>query len=98
MKKIYKYILPITDNPVIQVPKDAILLDIQVQNDIVVCWLIVNTESYLVDIIFKIYGTGSEINTDKLLYLKTVKTHNDKLIWHIFMNPSQDIELQFPRL
>ena len=98
MKTIYKYEIDIHDKSIIHVPRNSILLDIQLQGDSIMAWFIVDIDAEIVGIEFEIYGTGYNIETNKLLYLKTVKTHNDFLVWHIFMNPGQDIELQFPRL
>ena len=98
MKAICKYLIPIHDKSTVLIHKGSVLLDIQTQGDYIMAWCISDPNAEIIGIEFEVYDTGYNIKPEKLLYLKTVKTRNDRLVWHIFINPSQDIELQFPRL
>lgn len=80
MKTIYKYKI---DNEVeIDEPIEKVL-DIQIQNGFIVLWAIVSDRQPKSKILFKIFGTGWEVDDFPGIYLKTVQDY-EGYVWHIF--------------
>ena len=80
MKTIYKYKI---DNGVeIDEPIEKVL-DIQIQNGFIVLWAIVSDRQPKSKILFKIFGTGWEVDDFPGIYLKTVQDY-EGYVWHIF--------------
>ena len=92
MKMIFKYPLgmDIHHNAVfeIEMPRNAKILDIQVQGSIPVLWAIVNPNKEKRKYSFHVFGTGFEMTDYEKKhydYVKTVQTgHLNALVWHIF--------------
>jgi hypothetical protein len=84
---IYKYNLEIGRSNIIKLPLLTQVLSVETQKDNIVLYGLVNVEekeTALYDI--KIYGTGYIIDIDLTSYtfLGTVKTYDDRFIWHVF--------------
>jgi hypothetical protein len=78
MKQIWKYPLNLTEKQFIYMPKDAEILSVQLQDNIITLWSMVNHDNAdeLEPRCFQIYGTGTEIVTDmgvQRKYLATVR-------------------------
>ena len=87
MNTIYKYALKITDNQVIQIPKQNGALSVGEQRGTLCLWALVNTTDILVDAHIKIIGTGHPIDDLDLqiwTFLGTVQMNNG-LVFHIFV-------------
>ena len=84
MKKvIYKY--PLTSFPecTIQMPEEAKILSLQMQNGVITIWALVNAEGDLdVDRTFLMKATGQPFVTDGLEYLTTIQEGH--YVWHVF--------------
>ena len=80
MKTIYKY--KIDSGVEIDEPIEKIL-DIQIQNGFIVLWAIVSDRQPKSKILFKIFGTGWEVDDFPGIYLKTVQGY-EGYVWHIF--------------
>ncbi len=71
----------------IELPADAEILDIQIQDYEATMWVLLNTEDEKIERTFKMFGTGVEI---KIIdsehfyeYLSTVQFENEE-VYHIF--------------
>ena len=83
--RIYKYPMVITDKQTILMPKDAVILDIQIQDQQLVLWAIVNPGNEIEIRHFNIYGTGHEIDSEvSKQYIGTYKLFNGDLVFHVF--------------
>jgi len=83
MKTIWKYDLCITYYQEILMQKDAVIIDIQNQNDILTMWAKVDTSAAKEYRKFSVYGTGHQINNeDRLYYIKSVQM--PPFVWHVF--------------
>ena len=72
----------------IEMPKNAKILDIQVQGSIPVLWAVINPNKPKRKYTFHVFGTGFEMTDYEKKhydYVKTVQTGNsNNLVWHIF--------------
>lgn len=82
MKVIYKYPLSLTEENVIEAQFEQ-LLDVQFQHGQLVAWAIINDRQPKSKILFKIFGTGGEVDDFPGIYLKTVQDY-EGYVWHIF--------------
>ncbi len=83
--KIFKYELPLEENPVIEMPIGASILDIQYQNHKLMLWAMVSPQDRLIDYNFRIFGTGHDVYCHhQLEYIKTVQDELTGFVWHIF--------------
>lgn len=86
MKKvIWKYEIS-PDKTSIEIPKDAEILSVQMQNDKPCIWALVNPENKLTEKIIEIYGTGHEIPCDGLhrIFRGTFQLFDFGLVFHLF--------------
>lgn len=86
MRKIFKYPLSVSDHQEIQVPAGGEFISVQVQNDVMCLWALVDEDKVQEAREIRVIGTGHPIYDDsgKLDYIGTVQTMNGQLIWHIF--------------
>lgn len=87
MRKIYKYPLEIVDEQIVNVPAGAILLTVQVVNNEICLYAIVDESQPLKQRLINIYGTGQPIDDEiylKSRYIDTVI--HGQYVWHIFEN------------
>lgn len=95
MQVIYKYDLPISDYPVVEMPVGAIIMSIQSQNDGVFIWALIDKQEEGREYReFVVFGTGHPIeeDLDTLTYLESVMSNG--YVWHIFeRNPQQEEEI-----
>ena len=86
--KIFKYEMPITDNPLVEMPEGAKVLSFNTQNGVPCIWALVDPAAKKVVREFYIYGTGHKIYTDnrQILpdYIGTIVTMGGALVWHLF--------------
>lgn len=81
-KRIWKYILQITDEQIIEVPSGAKLLHIDQQEGRLCLWMIVDIESELTKFVVNIVGTGNPVPNELPPYIGTAQIHT--LVWHVF--------------
>lgn len=85
MKKIFKYELEVTDNQVISIPSDNIL-SVEEQNEKVVVYALVDTDTTPIKYEFGMNGTGNPITfeIEHFAFLGTVKMYGGSLMFHVF--------------
>lgn len=84
MTTIYKYQFDIADKVEVEMPRHAIILSIQVQDNKPTLWAQVETGHQMETRTFRIYGTGHSLDmfATEGKYLQTIQL--DGLVWHIF--------------
>ena len=89
--KIFKYIIPVQDKVVLELPMNSELLSIKEQHDKLVLYVEhyakPDPDNVLVRYTLRIVGTGHHYSFNRALYKfwDTVKTHDGQLMWHIFV-------------
>lgn len=85
MIKIYKYEFVVVDEFSIEMPKDAKILTVQIQQETSCIWALVNIDNVQQKRYFEIKGTGWEIkDVEKLNYIGTFQQASGLFIWHLF--------------
>ena len=86
MKEIWKFTLPVTDYPVVSMPKGARVLSVGVQHGEVQIWALVDPEAPKELRGFRVAGTGHplEDEIESLRFIGLVQMGD--LVWHIFVN------------
>ncbi|MDF1547153.1 MAG: hypothetical protein P1P88_04990 [Bacteroidales bacterium] len=84
--KIWKFKLKKERSQLVKMPSKAEIMDIQLQNDNLVMWALIDPDDEEIEVKINMYGTGCEINntTSKDEYLATVQ--EGLFVWHFFMN------------
>jgi hypothetical protein len=84
-KTIWKYELT-PDKLSIEMPKDAEILSVQMQNDIPCVWALVNPENKVKEKVIEIFGTGHEMYCDGISrkFIGTFQMHGGLLVFHLF--------------
>lgn len=84
--KIWKYVLQMEDEQTIKMPKGAKVLSVQMQNDEICVWALVDPAAELENKAFWIIGTGNPFYLDMNFakYIGTVQQLGGRLVWHIF--------------
>jgi len=82
MSVIWKFPLEVRMEQRIRMPRDSVIVDVQVQNGQICMWAICNPDRIEVDREFLIIGTGQEFDTTETYYRGTVQ--NGVVVWHIF--------------
>ena len=92
MKTIYKCSLKLKDENIIKIPEKSEIMDIQMQNGLPVMWVLVDTDSPVIDVKISIYGTGCNIpeGTTENDYIATVQ--DGSMVWHFFLTYEKYIE------
>lgn len=80
MKTIYKYELTGHYTTELDLPHNAVVVDVAVQNDVICLWIPVDTEASTVKRYFTVVGTGWELD-DNMRYIGTV--HVPPFVWHV---------------
>lgn len=86
MKTIYKYEIS-PDINYIEIPKDAEILSLHVQNNKPCIWVLVDTEKDIEERYFEFFGTGHYIPCDMGIDRKFIGTFlidSDSLVFHLF--------------
>lgn len=69
----------------VEMPKDAKILSLQIQDGYICIWAMVDTDKPVERRRFTRYGTGHEIIASDVRFLKFIETIQDgPLVWHIF--------------
>lgn len=83
---IWKYPIQVTPNQVVEMPKGARILCVQVQNGTLCLWALVNPALPKEQKFVAVLGTGyerSEAQIANYTYLGTVQ--NPPFVWHVFV-------------
>ena len=84
---IWKVPIKPTDEQTISLPKDAVILTIQIQNENPYLWALVNPAAELENRYIQIFGTGYPINYDTPIsrkYITTFQMANGQIVFHAF--------------
>lgn len=85
METIFKYQLNPIAEQVIEMPLGAEVLTVQVQNGNPCIWAKVNPKKRTVRHLFRIIGTGHQINAEFIgKYIGTYQLDNGSLVFHVF--------------
>lgn len=95
MLTVYKYPIPLMDIFHLDLPTNAQILHFGSQNDQIYIWAKIDTDSELETRSFRFAGTGHDLTnlihnrrnhviSNNLLYIGTVKIHNETLVFHLF--------------
>lgn len=88
MIKIYKYPLELKDLNEIDMPEQAEILSVQIQNGIPCLWAKVNTDYPEEKRAIRIIGTGNSINPcEPLVFITTYQFEG--LVFHVFEIPNE---------
>jgi hypothetical protein len=85
---IYKHVLELKDEQLVEMPAPLQLLDVQYQNGSLCLWALVSENAPKERVPIRIIGTGQEWDdytriTEKWEYLATVQQEN-MFVWHVF--------------
>ncbi len=82
-KTIYKYLLANSPGPqTIRLPKNARVLHVGSQDEILMLWCMVDPNNASVTRRFEVFATGQKVDSVGLNYLGT--TQVQPFVWHIF--------------
>lgn len=83
---IWKYVVPIQDRVILQMPKGAQLLAFQTQESKPCLWALVDPTAKLVEHHFRVVGTGNPTEFDNSnIYIGTVQVLGGRFVWHLFL-------------
>ena len=83
MINIFKYPVEI-GKFTIKLPKDFRILSVQMQRDNPFMWIIVDTETDMIEVDFITRGTGHEFEETEQDFVGTFQMAGGSLIWHLF--------------
>ncbi|MEE9568331.1 MAG: hypothetical protein V3W37_03005 [Candidatus Binatia bacterium] len=85
MHAIWKYPFPDPTGGTFNMPGDAQILDVQMQNGTPCIWALVKIDRPKVSRTFCVIGTGHSIeDISRLGYIGTFQMMNGALVWHVF--------------
>ena len=80
---IFKYPVPIQDQPVIPLPVDAKILSVAEQDDLIYLWALVDTEAEFERRPFSLRGTGHPADgLENVPFIGTI--HYGSLVFHLW--------------
>ena len=84
MRAIWKYPIGLSIEPVVHsMPEGAQILTVQVQQDVITLWAMVDPDQPRTDRRFVVWGTGHRhSDAEKLTYIGSVQM--GPFVWHIF--------------
>ena len=84
MQTVHKYPLPTADNTSILLPHGAKILHVDVQNNELCMWALVDPARRLGKRRFRIAGTGHPIEEEKVRHLGTALLYDGQIVLHVF--------------
>lgn len=85
MITVWKYETPIQDEIIeIDLPQNSEILEVAIQYEFVYMWVKHETNNMKQTRKFKWFGTGQEIESQNLRYIKTLHVNNGYLVFHLF--------------
>lgn len=85
MQTIYKYALPQTVSATkVQLYEDARILDVQMQDDALVFWALIEDTKPPKDFMFLVAGTGIELPLDMSEWRYVGTAQDGYYVWHLF--------------
>jgi len=86
MKVIWKYKIYPTEEQKLDIPENAKLLDVQIQDGEPCLWVLVNPEGVRVDRIVSVIPTGQTKESINGEYAGTFQLHDGVLVFHVFID------------
>lgn len=86
-KSIWKYPVRVTDRLIVEMPKGAEILCVQVQRDEPCLWALVTPDTTTEKRFFEMFGTGHPVPSDMGIarqYIGTFQLHGGSLLFHVF--------------
>ena len=88
MKTIYKYPIEIMDSQIVTMPIGSHALSVQMQDNQLCIWVLLETSLVSWNRQVRIFGTGNPINLkDRWEFLGTVQ--DDYYVWHVFIEDEE---------
>lgn len=84
MKVIYKYLIAIEDYQQIDMPEEAKIISLQIQNDMPCIWVEVDTSKRQSPRPFFLYGTGQPIGDISQIHIGSFQLLGGKLVYHLY--------------
>lgn len=82
---IYKYPIQITDRQIVEMPKQAEILCVQVQREVPCLWALVNLDGVMAKRTILVYGTGHPVpDSTQQKYIGTIQLNGGSLVFHVF--------------
>jgi hypothetical protein len=86
MKTIYKYQLETTDFQTVMIPEKSNIIALQTQYEKPCIWVEVETENEKVPHVFRIFGTGHELQIGLgMTYVGTYQIMNGSFVGHVYL-------------
>ncbi len=93
MKKIFKYPLQTMDDQLIKMPAGAVVLTIQVQQDVPCIWAEVDPVAPIIKRRFLTVGTGHPMpDVDSAHYVGTYQIQGGALVFHVYTDRKEYTE------
>ncbi|HEY4088805.1 MAG TPA: hypothetical protein VGM43_22900 [Bryobacteraceae bacterium] len=90
--RIYKYDISLTDHVRLSLPKDARILDAQIQGARLRLWAVVDPDAPHETVEFRIIGTGHPIIDYRPDWGHVSTVQDREFVWHIFRVPSGEAQ------
>lgn len=89
-QQIWKYEIATTDWQHIEMPKNAKILCVQIQNRMPCIWAMGDTEEELINRKIVVIGTGHDVpDYEELIYIGTYQLDDGRLVFHVFERVSK---------
>jgi hypothetical protein len=87
LRTIHRYVLPITDRPVINMPVDARVLFAPPSERVdmgIEIWAEVSVDAAMAPRAFRVVGTGNPLPGDCERFIGTVINDGGRFVWHVY--------------
>lgn len=84
MQIVWKYHIAITHEQFLELPENAVILSVMVQNHLPCIWVKVDPQANIVRRRIHIYGTGHPITIPALPYIGSFQMNGGALVFHVF--------------
>ena len=84
MDKVFKYPLQILDEQFVHMPKDAIILCVQVQRGVPCIWASCDPDNTVIKRRIITYETGNPMRLNHGKYIGTYQMDSGMLVFHVF--------------
>jgi len=84
MATIWKFPFRINDTVLLDMPRNARVLSVQLQHDVPCLWALVNPANRDEQRTFRIRGTGHSHDDDGGQFIGTIQMAGGNLVWHVF--------------
>ena len=81
---VWKYAIVLTDTFTIPMPEGYLILSVQMQYGFPFVWALVNSSNKLVDVNFRLAGTGHPISEKNLNFIGTFQMLEGRFVFHLF--------------